>query len=147
MQSSENKQILFERMKEIMANDRTKHNILPLSKFGIMQITRQRVRPEMHIETNEKCPSCQGTGQTRPTILFTDDLEKTLFFIVDKIKTRKIYLNVHPFVASFMKRGLIPLSLKWSLKYRIWLKVQPVTSYHMLEYHFVDAEGNEIDLA
>jgi len=147
MQSSENKQILFDRMKEIMANDRTKHNILPLSKFGIMQITRQRVRPEMHIETNEKCPSCQGTGQTRPTILFTDDLEKALSFIVDKIRTRKIYLNVHPFVASFIKRGLIPLSLKWSLKYRIWLKVQPVTSYHMLEYNFVDAEGNEIDLA
>jgi len=147
MQSSENKQVLFDKMKEIMANDRTKHNILPLSKFGIMQITRQRVRPEMHIETNEKCPSCQGTGQTRPTILFTDDLEKALSFIVDKIKTKKIYLNVHPFVASFLRSGPIPISLNWSLKYRIWLKVQPVTSYHMLEYHFFDTEGNEIDLA
>lgn len=147
MQSSENKQTLYDRMKEIMANDRTKHNILPLSKFGIMQITRQRVRPEMHIETNEKCPSCQGTGQTRPTILFTDDLEKALSFIVDKIKTRKIFLNVHPFVASYLKSGLTPLSLQWSLKYHIWIKVQPVTSYHMLEYHFFDTEGNEIDLA
>lgn len=147
MQSSENKQVLFDKMKEIMANDRTKHNILPLSKFGIMQITRQRVRPEMHIETNEKCPSCQGTGQTRPTILFTDDLEKALSFIVDKIKTKKIYLNVHPFVASFLRSGPIPISLNWSMKYRIWLKVQPVTSYHMLEYHFFDTEGNEIDLA
>lgn len=147
MQTSENKQALFEKMKEIMANDRTKHNILPLSKFGLMQITRQRVRPEMDIVTDEKCPSCHGTGQTRPTILFTDELENSLSFIVGKIKTRSIILNVHPFVASFLKKGLLPLYRKWNLKYRILLKVQAVTSYHMLEYHFFDRYDNEIDLA
>jgi ribonuclease G len=146
MQSGENKQLLFDKMKEIMGNDRTKHNILPLSKFGLMQITRQRVRPEMNIVTNEKCPSCQGTGQTRPTILFTDILEKALSFIVDKIKTRSIILNVHPFVASYLKKGLFPLNWKWNFKYKIFLKVQAVTSYHMLEYHFYDRYDNEIDL-
>ena len=88
MQSAENKQQLYDKMKEVMANDRTKHNILPLTKFGLMQITRQRVRPEMNIVTDEKCPSCQGTGETKPTILFTDELERGLSFIVDKIKTR-----------------------------------------------------------
>jgi ribonuclease G len=147
MQSGENKQQLFEKMKEIMTPDRTKHNILPLSKFGLMQITRQRVRPEMNIVTDEKCPSCQGTGQTRPTILFTDDLEKNLEFILGKIKTRKIILNVHPFVASFLKKGIIPLYRRWNFKYKILLKVQAVTSYHMLEYHFFDMYDNEIDLA
>ncbi len=110
MQSAENKQILFDRMKEVMANDRTKHNILPLTKFGLMQITRQRVRPEMHIVTNEKCPSCQGSGEVKPTILFTDELERSLAFIVDKIKTRKLILNVHPFVASYLRKGFIPIS-------------------------------------
>jgi len=147
MQSSENKQQLFEKMKDIMSNDRTKHNILPLSKFGLMQITRQRVRPEMSIVTDEKCPSCHGTGQTKPTILFTDELERGLSFIVDKIKTRKIYLNVHPFVASYLKKGLVPVFRKWNIKYRICIKIQAVTSYHMLEYHFFDREENEIDLA
>jgi ribonuclease G len=147
MQSGENKQQLFEKMKEIMTPDRTKHNILPLSKFGLMQITRQRVRPEMNIVTDEKCPSCQGTGQTRPTILFTDDLEKSLEFMLGKIKTRNIILNVHPFVASFLKKGIIPLYRRWNFKYKIFLKVQAVTSYHMLEYHFFDRYDNEIDLA
>jgi ribonuclease G len=147
MQATENRQLLFEKMKEIMGNDRTKHNILPLSKFGLMQITRQRVRPEMNIVTDEKCPSCQGTGQTRPTILFTDELEKALSFIVGKIKTRNIILNVHPFVASFLKKGFFPLYRRWNFKYRILLKVQAVTSYHMLEYHFFDRYDNEIDLA
>jgi ribonuclease G len=146
MQSTENKQQLYDKMKEVMANDRTKHNILPLTKFGLMQITRQRVRPEMNIITDEKCPSCQGTGETKPTILFTDELERGLSFIVDKIKTRKLILNVHPFVASFLKKGLIPVCRKWNFKYKISLKVQAVTSYHMLEYHFYDRYTNEIDL-
>ena len=105
MQSSENKQLLFDKMKEVMASDRTKHNILPLTKFGLMQITRQRVRPEMTIVTDEKCPACQGTGETRPTILFTDELERSLSFIVGKVKTTKLVLNLHPFVASFLTKG------------------------------------------
>jgi ribonuclease G len=111
-----------------------------------MQITRQRVRPEMNIVTNEKCPSCQGSGEIKPTILFTDELESHLAFIVDKIKTRKLILNVHPFVAAWLKKGLFPICRKWNFKYRISIKVQPVTSYHMLEYHFFDREENEIDL-
>ena len=147
MQSAENKQLLYDKMKEMMANDRTKHNILPLSKFGLMQITRQRVRPEMNIVTDEKCPSCQGTGEIKPTILFADELEKALSFIVDKIKTRKILLNVHPFVASYLTKGLFPIFRKWNFKYKLSLKVQAITSYHMLEYHFYDRDGNEIDLA
>ena len=146
MQSQENKQQLYDKVKEVMANDRTKHNILPLTKFGLMQITRQRVRPEMTIVTNEKCPSCQGTGETKPTILFTDELESGLSFIVDKIKTRKLILNVHPFVASYLKKGLFPVYRKWNFKYKISLKIQAVTSYHMLEYHFFDHFNNEIDL-
>ena len=147
MQTNDNKQQLYDKMKDVMAGDRTKHNILPLTKFGLMQITRQRVRPEMHIVTDEKCPSCQGTGETKPTILFTDELERGLSFIVDKIKTRKLILNVHPFVASFLKKGFIPVFRKWNFKYKISLKIQAVTSYHMLEYHFYDHYNNEIDLA
>jgi ribonuclease G len=147
MQTQENKQQLYDKVKEVMANDRTKHNILPLTKFGLMQITRQRVRPEMTIVTNEKCPSCDGTGESKPTILFTDELERGLSFIVDKIKTKKLILNVHPFVASYLKKGLIPVYRKWNFKYKIRLKVQAVTSYYMLEYHFFDHFNNEIDLA
>ena len=147
MQSQENKQQLYDKVKDVMANDRTKHNILPLTKFGLMQITRQRVRPEMTIVTNEKCPSCQGTGESKPTILFTDELERGLSFIVDKIKARKLILNVHPFVASYLKKGLFPIYRKWNFKYKISLKIQAVTSYYMLEYHFFDHFNNEIDLA
>jgi len=147
MQSGENKQLLFDKMRDMMASDRTKHNILPLTKFGLMQITRQRVRPEMNIVTDEKCPSCKGTGDVRPTILFADDLENELSFILDIVKTRKFVLNVHPFVASYLKKGLFPIYRKWNRKFGISLKVLAVPSYHMLEYHFFDRYENEIDLS
>ncbi len=146
MQSAENKQILYDKMKEVMTNDRTKHNILPLSKFGLMQITRQRVRPEMHIVTNEKCPSCKGTGEIKPTILFIDELEKELEFIVGKIKTKIIYIHVHPFIAAYLTKGLFPIYLRWDLKYRVLLRIQAVMSLQYLEYHFYDRYNNEIDL-
>ena len=146
MQTTEHKQQLYEKVKEVMSTDRAKHSILPLTKFGIMQITRQRVRPEMSIVTNEQCPVCQGTGKSKPTILFVDEVERDLASIVDKIKTRKIILNVHPFVASYIKKGLIPIYIRWNFRFGIRLKVQAVTSYHMLEYRFFDRFENEIDL-
>jgi ribonuclease G len=84
MHSQENKQMLFDKMKEFMSEDRTKHNILPLSKFGLMQLTRQRVRPEMNIKTMEKCPTCHGTGEINPSILFTDEIEDRLQTIIQE---------------------------------------------------------------
>jgi len=146
LQTAENKLLLYEKMKEFMSSDRTKHSILPLTKFGLMQITRQRIRPEMKIVTKEKCPVCHGTGESQPTILFVDELERALEFIVEKITTKRIILKVHPFVATYLKKGLISIRRKWNFKFRIRLKVQANTSYHMLEYHFFDRYDNEIDL-
>ena len=94
MLSNENKQALFEQMKEAMKDDRTKHNILPLSRFGLMQITRQRVRPEMHITTDEDCPVCEGSGKVGPTVLLNDRMEEDLRLIISKVKTRKFILGL-----------------------------------------------------
>lgn len=146
MQVQENKQLLFDKMREVMSADRTKHNILPLTKFGLMQITRQRVRPEMNIVTDEKCPACKGTGEIKPTVLFIEQLEKSLAFIVDKIKTRKLVLNVHPFLAAYLTKGLFPFYRKLNRRFGVKLKIVAIPSYHFLEFHFFDRFENEIDL-
>jgi ribonuclease G len=146
LQSNENRQILFDKMKEMMNDDRAKHNILPLSKFGLMQITRQRVPPEMMVSTDEKCPVCRGDGKIGPTILLTDEIERQLGYILERVKTRKLLLKVHPFVAAYLKEGFIPLFRKMNRKYKVLLKVKAIPSYHFLEYHFFDRQDNEIDL-
>lgn len=145
MQTSENRQLLYEKMKGFMNSDRARHSILPLTKFGIMQITRQRVRPEMSVVTNERCPVCLGTGKIMPTILFVDELEKALEYIAYKVKTKNITLSVHPFVAAFLKKGLLSTYIRWNIKFKIYIKLQAINTYHMLEYHFFDNLDNEID--
>ncbi|UCG28623.1 MAG: Rne/Rng family ribonuclease [Bacteroidales bacterium] len=144
MQTPENKQMLFEKMKEIMASDRTKHNILPLSKFGLMQITRQRVRPEMNIETIEKCPSCNGTGEISPSILYTDELEKTIGSAVGKYKLSRITIKTHPYIAAYLEKGFLSVRKRWSKKYKCTIKVMGVQSYNFLEFHLFDKFGDEI---
>ena len=146
MAEAANRQKLFEHMTKAMANDRAKHNILPLSKFGLMQITRQRVRPAMDVDTSEACPTCFGTGTIKPSILFTDSLEGKIDCLVNKHNVKKFALHVHPYVAAFIKSGRFPLSWKWKLKYSMGIKVIPNQSLGFLEYKFIDSDKNELDM-
>lgn len=144
MHANENKQKLYESMKEFMLADRAKHHILPLSKFGLMQITRQRVRPEMTIQTLERCPSCNGTGDVTPSVLFVDELENQIRWSLHRFKNKQITLVVHPYVASYLTRGLISILVKWKMKYLRRLKIKASSSLAFLEYHFHDNKGDKI---
>jgi len=144
MHTLENKQKLFEKMKEAMSLDRTKHNILPLSKFGLMQITRQRVRPEMTIETTETCPTCAGTGEITPTVLFVDELFNNIQYLVESYKPKVLILKLHPYIASYITKGIVSRRLKWSFKLKKWIKIVPVSSYSFLAYNFFDENGDKL---
>lgn len=146
MHSSENRQKVFERMKEAMGVDRTKHNILPLSKFCLMQITRQRVRPEEHVETAEVCPACKGTGKVTPTILFTDDLDSKVNYVFKDLNKKKLTLKVHPYVAAYLTKGFMSQRRKWALKFMRKVAVEEVSSLNFLDYQFFDENMEEIIL-
>lgn len=146
MNKPEHRQTLYEHMKEIMAKDRARHNILPLSKFGLMQITRQRVRPALDITTSEICPSCYGKGQIQPSLLFTDKLDEKIDYLVNTLKVKKFKMFIHPFVDAYIKKGLFSLYSKWRRKYGRGFKVLPDQSLAYLQYRVLDSEGKEIDL-
>jgi ribonuclease G len=143
MNSNENKKKVFEKMREEMEKDRTKHSILPLSKFGLMQITRQRVRPVTNIETKETCPVCDGTGEITPSILFIDEIENHLRFIAEKEKG-KISLHIHPYIEGYLNRGIYSKRIQWFYKYKKLVKTVPAITYSFLEYKFFNKEGEEI---
>lgn len=144
MQSNENRQLLHDKMKEFMDQDRAKHNILPLSKFGLLQITRQRVRPEMNITTTEKCPSCLGSGEVSSSILFVDNIESQLKYLAENQKLKRMILRVHPYIAAFIKKGFPSLRWKWFFKYGCLVKVIPIVSYTFMEYHFFNSYDEEL---
>ncbi|MDR0230915.1 MAG: Rne/Rng family ribonuclease [Dysgonamonadaceae bacterium] len=146
MHESENRNKLYEHMRNAMALDRARHNILPLSKFGLMQITRQRVRPAMDFNTAETCPTCFGKGEIQSSILFTDTLEEQIKNVVENLKVKKFKLHVHPYIAAFVNQGFFSLKMKWKMKYSLSMKIIPDQSLGFLEYKFFDWDKNEFDM-
>jgi len=144
MHTNDNKQRVYEKMKEAMASDRTKHNILPLSKFGLMQITRQRVRPELNIRTDEKCPVCKGSGKIVPSLLLVDDIENHIDFLLNEANYQKLTLKVHSYIAGYIKQGFFSVKRKWFLKFKKNIRIQSDNSYHLMEFHFFDKNGEII---
>ncbi|MDE5634211.1 MAG: ribonuclease E/G, partial [Muribaculaceae bacterium] len=146
MNKPEHRQALYEHMREVMANDRARHNILPLSKFGLMQITRQRVRPALDIITAETCPSCYGKGEVQPSLLFTDTLHQKLEYLVHDLRTRDFVMYVHPFVDAYLKKGIISIYRRWRMELGGKFKILPSQELAYLQYRVLDADRNEIDL-
>jgi ribonuclease G len=146
MHKAPNRKDLFDYLRSEMNYDRAKHTILPPSKFGLVQITRQRVRPEMNIVTNEKCPACDGTGEIKASIVLLDDIVANLDYILNEQAEKGITLCVHPYVGAYIRKGLISMQIKWFFKYNQWIKLKEVSSYHLTEYHFLSAKEEEIKL-
>lgn len=144
MHQAENRHKVYERMRAAMESDRTKHNILPLSKFCLLQITRQRVRPEEHVETAEVCPTCMGTGKIAPTILLVDEIESKVKYIFKELNKNKVTIKTHSYLAAYLTQGLWSLKNKWAFKYFKSIKVEEVSSYSLTEFHFFDESQEEI---
>lgn len=146
MALAEDRQKLYERMCENMKSDRARHNILPLSKFGLMQITRQRVRPVTDVTVDEVCPTCQGKGTIKSSLLFTERLEEKINRIVNVLGIHTFSLHVHPYVAAYINQGFISLKRRWQMKYGFGLSVMPSQKLAFLQYEVYDSTGMEIDM-
>ncbi len=143
-----NKKTLYDHIKKEMSRDRARHTILPPSKFGLIQITRERVRPETNITTVEKCPSCDGTGEIKASILLVDEIENNLRYFIQEQNEKELVIQVHPYLEAFLNKGLFfnTMVAKWRKKYKAKLKVFPNTSYHFMEYHFFNNAEEEIKI-
>ena len=143
--SAENRKKLFDHLRDEMKDDRAKHKILPPSKFGLIQITRQRVRPEMTIKTREKNPNNSNGAEIEAPILIVNKIAEDLELILKK-GHKNVRLNAHPFIAAFLNKGFYSFRNKWIWKYKQWIKINPRDAYTYLEYHFTDKNGKNINL-
>ena len=134
MHKAENRNKLFLHLKEQMSLDNTKHKILPPSKFGLIQITRQRVRPELSIKTTEANPN--KNGEVEAPIVLLDKINADLEKLISNPKNKKINLNVHPFIASYLKKGILSIRFRWYLEHKKWITITPRDAYTYLHYKF-----------
>ena len=147
MKLPENKKKLQDAMDGFMRYDRAKHAVLPISKFGLMQITRQRMKPEMNINTQEVCPSCHGTGKIASTLILEDDIEKNLNYLITH-QHKNLSVVVSPIVYAYLTKGWLWSSkaAKWKRKFGTNVTVKSDSNYHLIEFRFFDAEGEEIKI-
>ena len=145
LKKSENKKALNEHLRSAMKNDRAKHAILPMSKFGLVQITRQRVRPQINITTSEVCPSCNGTGKIQASILIADEISNNLDFLIRQNQEKKLTLQVNPYVGAYLKKGFWnSYRMKWYRDYRVWVKIEGDTSMPFTTVRYINSQNEEI---
>lgn len=145
MKDPESRKIVYKRVKEAMSKDRAKHLVLPLTRFGLMQITRQRTKPVMNIKTKEVCPTCGGTGKVESTLLLDENIKDDLVTIVDQGVHKKICIEAHPMIIGYLKNGFPSLRMKWSWQHKRNIKVRANEHLHLTEYNFLDDQGQVIE--
>ncbi|MDR2802125.1 MAG: Rne/Rng family ribonuclease [Prevotellaceae bacterium] len=146
MERADNRQKVFNAMREAMDLDRARHNILPLSRFGLMQLTRQRVRPATQIRNDELCPSCNGTGKIMPSIVFEDILQNQLIYLAGEKKIKNMVLKVHPYMAAYLQHGWLSRRVKWAVQNKCRFNIKAVSSYALLQHQWFDKNGDKITI-
>lgn len=146
MNQATNRRALYSHMKDVMNKDRAKHTILPPSKFGLVQITRQRVRPEMNVEIQEQCPVCSGSGEITPSVLLVDEVQNHLAYLINEQNEKKLKIIVHPFVYAYIRSKFRHIQRRWYKEFNRWIKVEEDSNYHLLEYHIFNHQEEEIKL-
>ena len=146
MHDKHNRKLLYDNMREYMKSDKAKHSVLPPSRIGLIQITRQRVRPEMNIQIFEKCPACNGTGIIKSAVLLIDEIESNLNYLINKQNEKNITLVLHPFIYAYITKGVFSYKWKWCLKFKQKIKIKENKSFHTLEYKFFNKNNEEIKI-
>lgn len=146
MHEAANRKELYNKLKEEMSKDRAKHTILPASKFGLIQITRQRVRPETEVIIQEKCPTCNGTGTIKSSSLLIDEIENNLRYLLLDQNENNITVQVHPFIHAYLTKGLFSIRRKWQWKYHKKIHIKEIKTFHVMQYSFLNTNGDEIFL-
>jgi ribonuclease G len=147
MQNKEHQKKLSDSLRDFMKEDKAKHNVLPPSRFGVVEITRERVKPVTKVVTTEKCPSCDGKGTIQSSLLFTEEIESSVRYLSEEGTHKKVRLVVHPMVEAYLNRGFFnSVTKSWRKRYKMKLDVEASSNIALLEYHFFGPEGEEINL-
>lgn len=144
LHDAKNRRALHQKLVEEMSKDRAKHTILPPSKFGLVQITRQRVRPEMILPVLETCPACSGTGQIKSSMILIDEIENNLNYLIHDQNESRLSLSVHPYIYAYLTKGFKSIQMKWYLKYKTWINIKEEKGYQVMQFQFYNKNGDLI---
>jgi ribonuclease G len=146
IKDNNSKKKVVSELQAAMKDDRASHTILPMSKFCVVQLTRERVRPETSIFTEEKCPLCKGSGYVSASLNVDEDIESSIRYLSHTLNLKKVKIVAHPYVTAFFSKGIISKRFKWYIEHRIKVTLVSDPALHYGEFHIFDENDEEIKL-
>ena len=145
MLDQKNAKKVYDSMRTELRNDRAKSNILPMSDFGIMQITRERIRPSLMQRMGDQCPACGGTGVVQARFTTINQIERWLrkYALQQNMKFQQLDLYVSPTVAEPLKNTDMKTELKWFLQHMVFVRVKPDESLRSDDFRFYNRRSNK----
>ncbi len=122
LEDEKNRKKIYDELKKEFKKDRAKVAMLAMTDFGLMQITRERIRENLSQSMHEVCPYCGGSGMLTKKSNMIHDIEEWLRRYKNEGKTRSLILKVHPSLGLILKEGVISTLRK--LEFRYWVKIK-----------------------
>ncbi|MBM4162382.1 MAG: ribonuclease E/G, partial [Ignavibacteria bacterium] len=136
LEDEKNRKKIYDEMKKELRKDRAKMTVLPLTEFGLMQITRQRIRQNVQLSLSDTCPTCGGTGLVQSKTTTLNQIERWIRRFKSESREFRLELRVNPNVASFLSHGAISRLTKIMFKFFVKIKLVPDAALPMDEFRF-----------
>lgn len=136
LDDEKNKKKVYDEVKKELKRDRAKATVLPLTEFGLMQITRQRIRQNVQMSFSDACPTCGGTGMVQSKATTLNQIERWIKRFKSESREFRLQLKVNPNIALFLTHGTISRMTKIMFKFFVRVKVESDPSLAMDEFRF-----------
>lgn len=145
LEDEKNKKKIYDEMKKELRKDRAKVTVLPMTEFGLVQITRQRIRQNVQLSFTESCPTCAGTGLVQSKTTTINEIERWIRRFKSGSREFRLQLKVNPAIAEFLSKGTISRLTKVMFKFFVRIKLVPDSSVPMDEFRFISVkQGKDI---
>ncbi len=145
LRDEKNRKKIYDELKKEFRKDQAKTNIIGMSDFGLVQITRQRIRPSVVNSVSKVCPMCGGSGNVVSQDTIVTDIESWINTFKHNTSYRAIDLYVNPYLKSFLTKGMFSKRWKWMSKYHVKVSIIGDETISLNEFH-VTLAGSDIDI-
>ncbi len=143
MIAEEKRRKLVTEFRKKLRKDRAKTSTTMISEFGLIEMTRERVRPSLIFSVFEPCPNCDALGFVPSSPIVATDIEIAIRRVRTKQKERRFKLYVHPSIANYLTDGIWNRLRKMMLKYFVHIEVFSETDYPIAHFKLVSKKSGE----
>ncbi len=136
LEDDKNKKKIYDEMKKELRKDRAKMTVLPMTEFGLVQITRQRIRQSIQLSFSEACPTCGGTGLVQSKATTINQIERWIKRFKSESKEFRLELRVNPTIAQYLSQGTFSRMTKIQFKFFVKVRMIPDAALTMEDFRF-----------